>query len=119
MKLQVQLWPSRLDTDEASKELVEAERFTSKCRKAIDIYSRSKPNTQVSLDESIGEVLCDECNGWGNLYSKDESHLVRCQKCWGIGKLDWIERVVGKKPEFYGTSGSAFYGTSGPLTMVT
>lgn len=45
-----------------------------------------------------GEVLCDRCNGscmnhdpefikaWGN---------TRCPKCWGKGKLSWVDNLVG------------------------
>ena len=33
-----------------------------------------------------------------------------CPKCQGTGKLDWIENVLGKKPQFHGTSSSS----SGP-----
>lgn len=78
----------------------------------IDLVKRSKPNTQLPLDESIGEIVCDKCNGWGNLYSKgDERHIIRCNKCWGVGKLDWIEKAVGKKEVVFGTTGSSFFGT--------
>ncbi len=34
-----------------------------------------------------GEVVCDRCggnNGWW------------CPKCFGSGKLDWVENIVGK-----------------------
>jgi len=42
--------------------------------------------------EGIGKVVCSKCSGVG---------VVRegwfCSKCWGDGKLDWIENVVGRK----------------------
>ncbi len=91
----------------------EAEIFSGFMPKQTDLVKRSKPNTKLTLDESIGEVVCDKCNGWGNLYSEEvERHIIRCNKCWGIGKLDWIEKAVGKKEIFSGTSGSGvFFGS--------
>jgi len=43
----------------------------------------------LKLDESIGEVICPQCNGNGFF----------CNKCLGTGKLDWVEQIVGKKPK--------------------
>lgn len=43
-----------------------------------------------------GEVLCDKCYGKGFL-GKGRA-LPICPKCFGAGKLDWIENVVGKRP---------------------
>lgn len=90
----------------------EAEIFSGFMPKHIDLVKRSEPNTQLPLDESIGEIICDKCNGWGNLYSEeDERHIIRCNKCWGCGKLDWIEKAVGKKEIFHGSTSSAVFGT--------
>lgn len=52
-----------------------------------------------------GEVKCKNCNGYGSLnpYLKKKSSKsysligIKCPKCLGTGKLDWIENVVGKK----------------------
>jgi len=46
-----------------------------------------------------GEIKCDQCNGTGvTLYRISNSHHNgTCSKCYGSGKLDWIEVVVGKK----------------------
>jgi len=41
-----------------------------------------------------GEVICDKCNG--NTKQYGESVTV-CTKCWGTGKLDWIDLCVGKQ----------------------
>lgn len=41
---------------------------------------------------------CPKCNGTGevkNLFSKFLKNL--CPRCIGSGKLDWIERIVGKE----------------------
>jgi len=54
--------------------------------------------------DNIVEFICDKCKGTGyepgqNLNS---GILEICGKCLGHGKLDWIERVVGKKrPKMY------------------
>jgi len=54
--------------------------------------------------DNVAEFICDRCNGscyepgppYGHRY-----HVV-CNKCLGHGKLDWIERVIGKrKPKIY------------------
>ena len=60
-----------------------------------------------------GEVICNKCNGkrliktdkpkwWQRRLSEIES---LCPKCWGDGKLDWIENAVGKKRPYW-THGS-------------
>lgn len=58
-----------------------------------------------------GKIKCDKCNGSG--YQKDEYKVTMrslsgtdytmgysrtCLKCHGKGEVDWIEAVVGKKP---------------------
>ncbi|MGD2072670.1 MAG: hypothetical protein PVG65_04185 [Candidatus Thorarchaeota archaeon] len=65
----------------------------------------------MALDETIGEVICDKCNGWGSLFTDDNNHSIQCNKCWGEGKLDWIEKATGKK--LRAVSGSSFCSTSG------
>ncbi len=54
-----------------------------------------------------GETKCDKCNGVGwyeettNVtFNKHLWHIdqnIICDKCRGTGKLDWIERIVGKR----------------------
>jgi DnaJ-class molecular chaperone len=46
------------------------------------------------------EEACDKCKGLGCKYEylgNDNSFPVRCKKCNGTGKLDFIEKIVGKK----------------------
>lgn len=46
------------------------------------------------------EELCDKCKGLGCKYEylgNDNSFPKRCKKCGGTGKLDFIEKIVGKK----------------------
>ena len=38
---------------------------------------------------------CDQCSGSGKIEIVAEEV---CTKCLGEGSLDWVERVVGKKP---------------------
>lgn len=40
------------------------------------------------------EMICDKCEGTGN----GDSNFVRCKKCLGAGKVDWIENAMGGKP---------------------
>ena len=43
-----------------------------------------------------GEILCDECNGTGevNLFPNQVFNL--CPKCLGNKKLTWTENIFGK-----------------------
>ena len=41
--------------------------------------------------DEVEKVVCDKCEGKGIV---EKGYL--CSKCLGIGKLDWIENVVGK-----------------------
>ena len=45
----------------------------------------------IKLEE--GEIICDNCHGKSKSFG--ESFTV-CMKCWGTGKLDWVEACVGK-----------------------
>ena len=64
------------------------------------------------LDESLGEIICPECEGRGTIWNGHiQTATTYCTKCWGKGKLDWIEQAVGVKPPDYGSSGA--WGTSG------
>ena len=59
-----------------------------------------------------GEVLCDKCEGDGEIKYTDEKFFIRkrtCEKCYGDGKLDWLENITGKKeplPWFCGQPGN-------------
>jgi DnaJ-class molecular chaperone len=55
------------------------------------------------MDLNPGDIVCRECGGTGNSnYNKPDDEFdfvfnIKCPKCNGIGKLDWVENVVGKK----------------------
>lgn len=38
---------------------------------------------------------CQQCNGQGEFLEQDSSTQI-CPDCLGVGKLDWIENIVGK-----------------------
>lgn len=68
-------------------------------------------NGLPEIDESLGELLCDECEGRGCLPSKIEdisTMQARCWKCQGDGKVDWVSHITGKpvKPMFHFSSSS-------------
>jgi len=47
-----------------------------------------------------GEGICPVCHGYGvgELTGiLNEEHRCVCLKCLGHGKIDWIEKAVGKK----------------------
>ena len=51
------------------------------------------------------ETKCDLCKGKKKILSRDNPHSyiyvgdskITCSKCNGTGKLDFIEKIVGKK----------------------
>ena len=63
-------------------------------------------------DLQIGEVICSQCNGKRRIKTDKPSWWVvrfkavesLCPKCWGDGKMDWIENVIGKKRPYYHSS---------------
>lgn len=56
------------------------------------------------------EVKCDKCNGTGALPADLERSIpsTTCPKCYGWGKLDWIENVVGKAQGLNGMDSTAY-----------
>jgi len=49
-----------------------------------------------------GEVICPECKGHSyNDYSR------YCHRCFGAGKLDWIDMIVGKEHPYGSSSKSS------------
>jgi hypothetical protein len=52
--------------------------------------------TREFLEIKEGEEICSECEGYGTLLPFRKANTV-CLKCFGHGKLDWIEKVTGKK----------------------
>lgn len=77
-------------------------------------------NAQHELDEELGEVICDQCDGKGIKGSPHNPNVASiCQKCQGRGKLDWCHKVVGvpePKVSYGSTSGM---GDSSGIYIVT
>ena len=73
------------------------------------------------IDESLGELLCDECGGRGcTPYVDEQTIQTICWKCQGDGKVDWVSHITGKpqRPMFGFSSSSSMssmgtYSTSG------
>ena len=75
------------------------------------------------MDLKPGDIKCDKCKGTGydlKTPTVDDKHYYRkhypCSKCKGVGKLDWIEQVVGKKTPSYNLNGVTWmpHPTDGP-----
>ena len=41
-----------------------------------------------------GEIICSTCKGSGTHTINEK---FTCQRCYGKGKVDWIENIIGKK----------------------
>ena len=42
------------------------------------------------------EEKCTECSGRGWFWTEDDERYS-CNNCGGTGKLDWLEKIKGKK----------------------
>ena len=80
----------------------------------------TKTDGLPKIDESLGELLCDECEGRGCLPSEiDDIQTLQsvCWKCQGAGKVDWVSHIMGVAPpssaSSSGTSMSSSWSTSG------
>jgi DnaJ-class molecular chaperone len=54
------------------------------------------------LTEEYSEFICTECHGTGRvrkLNSRKRILMITCPKCYGLGKLDWIEHITGERYE--------------------
>lgn len=57
------------------------------------------------IDLEAGEELCPRCRGMKICSDPNSSEgIVQCPTCFGAGKLDWIERVIGKRDPFLSLS---------------
>jgi len=47
----------------------------------------------------IYEQICERCNGKGFLLKSYENKPmgILCQTCWGVGSLDWIQKIFGAR----------------------
>jgi len=53
------------------------------------------------VELNSGEELCPECHGGkiGFCFEAGYYTSQECPLCLGTGKLDWVEKIVGKKKE--------------------
>jgi hypothetical protein len=54
-------------------------------------------------------VVCSKCDGTGD---SDSYPGNICHKCWGEGKLDWIENIMGKENPFNESSSTSSVSSS-------
>lgn len=47
-----------------------------------------------------GDIICPKCKGTGWIVGEKDWDY-RCDRCWGAGKLDWIERIMGKPSPYH------------------
>jgi len=60
--------------------------------------ARTVDFAEVPLQE--GEVICPKCKGYSMM-------KFWCNKCFGYGKLDWVEVITGKDPDLLRSSFSS------------
>jgi len=48
---------------------------------------------------NVDVFLCDECNGWGEIYLKKFYGKFLCLKCDGGGVVDWVTKITVKYPD--------------------
>lgn len=62
-----------------------------------DVHKKLPPQ----INEEDGEVLCDKCQGEGNILNHDIQLMdYICPKCNGEGKVDWVRNVMWKDHEW-------------------
>lgn len=59
-----------------------------------------------------GYVICEECSGTGNIFKikglfKTQFKEI-CTRCYGEGKLTWVENILGKENPFVFSLNRAF-----------
>ena len=51
---------------------------------------------QYGVPIATGEVICPKCKGLAFM-DRQQGAYSSCNRCWGAGKLDWIELIMGKE----------------------
>lgn len=53
------------------------------------------------LELQPGEELCPKCKGTGDESgTRVDGFRLSCERCWGEGKLDWVEMAMQKPNRF-------------------
>ena len=64
------------------------------------INKRYNINKKQYIELNEGERFCSKCDGSGRVRNRKYGLPIitlKCDKCLGDGKIDWIEEVIGKK----------------------
>ncbi len=85
-------------------------------RKQLENTKLKVEDEPPEIDESLGELVCDECGGRGCTIN-EYTLSARCWKCQGDGKVDWVSHCTGKpkKPMF--DFGSSSFSSSVPESV--
>jgi len=64
------------------------------------INKRYNINKKQYIELQEGEKFCPKCDGSGRVRKRKHGLPIitlKCDKCLGDGKIDWIEVAIGKK----------------------
>ena len=64
---------------------------------SIEEYEIENPH---GIELSDGEVICPKCKGTSTRFGEGLDAFSSCDRCWGEGKLDWIDLIMGKEQPF-------------------
>jgi len=82
------------------------------------VYNHIRRTYIDEADCKEGEMICNKCEGGGSWPKKfaamEDAYFLRCNKCQGIGIIDWIENIVGKPVNMAGMDSSSYTSVSGP-----
>lgn len=62
----------------------------------IRAVEETKLDNIYGIELDCGQVVCPSCNG-SCLGEWEQPAYSSCERCWGSGKLDWIELAMGKE----------------------
>jgi len=62
----------------------------------LQTVEESELDNIYGIELDCGQVVCPECNG-SCLGEWEQPAYSSCKRCWGSGKLDWIELAMGKE----------------------
>ena len=69
------------------------------------------------LNPALSEVVCGECEGSGHIpclnNPKSGINIPKmCSRCFGSGKLDWVENMIGRRRVRFGFGSSSGFNPS-------
>lgn len=65
----------------------------------VDFESYYNSYKRVIIDIGEGEEVCRKCRGKGEVILRTPNYVrhLCCDKCLGTGKIDWVEKAIGKR----------------------